>query len=61
LIVPLSVATCPSLTPLQPSERLPFPWEEALQSLNELLKKLTAGIEDYGAPWSGCTIGLPQQ
>jgi hypothetical protein len=27
-----------SLTPLQPSERRPYAWEEAPESLNELLK-----------------------
>jgi hypothetical protein len=31
-----------SLTPLQPSERNPFPWEEAPESLNELLKRLAS-------------------
>jgi hypothetical protein len=31
-----------SLTPLQPSKRRPFPWEEAPESLNKLLKKLAS-------------------
>jgi len=30
------------LTPLQPSKRRPFPWEEAPESLNKLLKKLAS-------------------
>jgi hypothetical protein len=31
-----------SLTPLQPSRRSPFPWEEAPESLNEFLNRLAA-------------------
>jgi hypothetical protein len=31
-----------SLTPMQPSRRSPFPWEEAPESLNEFLNRLAA-------------------
>jgi hypothetical protein len=31
-----------SLTPLQPSRRSPFPWEEAPENLNEFLNRLAA-------------------
>jgi hypothetical protein len=31
-----------SLTPLQPSQQRPYAWEEAPESLNELLKRLTS-------------------